>query len=418
MTGAAAHAGGLVGFSNTSTISDNDASGNVAGTHRVGGLVGSAEGTVMRRNDASGNVSGSVHSVGGLAGHLYQSDVAINQATGSVVGDNSTDPAVENDVHNVGGLIGIAVATTISQSYAVNPMVSGVNNVGGLVGATSGTTISQSYAATTQVSGSDHVGGLIGMQREGTVSISYSQSSVSGSNNVGGLIGTKHEGIISISYSQSSIQGTNNVGSLIGSNRGGSVATAYAAGQVTASGSGVGGLIGINNVGINVAGNSGVGTITNSYWDITATGIAASAGGIGFADLRAATAPGDSDAEAFFQWRTENWDFGADSEYPILKDSTGNIIAQQVLRMQNIAVNGFTLIPAFNPDVRNYYVVVGNTPDTISLNVAASEGDAQFVVAKAGDIDSAVAVTGSDNDVSFDLNAAPDATELIYCPRL
>ena len=95
ITGEAADAGGLVGFSNTSTISDSDASGNVTGATRVGGLVGSAEGTAMRRNDASGNVSGSVHSVGGSAGHLYQSDVAINQATGSVVGDNSTDPAVE-----------------------------------------------------------------------------------------------------------------------------------------------------------------------------------------------------------------------------------------------------------------------------------------------------------------------------------
>ena len=140
----------------------------------------------------------------------------------------------------------------------------------------------------------------------------------------------QHEGMVSISYSQSPVAGADNVGGLIGSNRGGSIATAYAAGQVTASGSGVGGLIGVN-----VAGNSGIGHNHETAIGMSPqTGIAASAGGIGFADLRAATAPGDSEAEAFYQWRTENWDFGADSEYPILKDSTGNIIAQQVLRMQ------------------------------------------------------------------------------------
>ena len=352
VTGDATKVGGLVGFSNNGTLNNNNAVGNVEGDYDVGGLVGSAENTVLNDGYATGDVLGTAYNVGGLIGYLYQSNLSLGYATGSVVGDNSIDPAVDNDVDNVGGLVGRADNSVIRKSHATNRQVSGVDKVGGLIGMKSG-------------------------------------------------------GLVGICYAQSPVQGVDRVGGLIGENSG-NVATTYAAGRVMASGSDIGGLIGYNH-----ASRSRIiidKQIANSYWDTTATGIKSGNDGIGFTDLKAATAPGKTAFDAFYQWQITNWDFGTSTEYPLINDFFVTSAAPALI--SRIAVNGFTLVPEFDAEIRNYYVVVGNTPTAISLSVAASDSDTEFIVSKVGDETNAIKIAGSNDNILISLNASPTPTEL------
>ena len=341
--------GGLIGMNNEGTINDSYALANVTGVSNVGGLVGSAENSRIENSYATGDIRGSGFGVGGLVGYLFGGSIMFGYATGSVVGDNSDDPGIDNDVNDVGGLVGRADNGMIRSSYAVNPQVSGVDRVGGLVG-----------------------------RNGGTVELCYASSSVVGADRVGGLVGENS----------------------------GEVRTAYAAGRVRrviGSGDDVGGLVGINS-----------GSVVRSYWDTTEAGITTSDGGRGIADLKAAVADGENVSDAFYLWSRNDWNFGSTTEYPILRDADGIALRQQFVRIATLAVNGgFTLVPEFDPEINNYYVVVGDNPAAISLDVAASDGDATFTVLKVGDEANPITVTGSDNDLSINLDATPAATKLI-----
>ena len=118
------------------------------------------------------------------------------------------------------------------------------------------------------VAGSQQVGGLAGSS-VGVVSTSYSTGSVSGGGDVGGLVGW-NRGTVSNSYSSSSVSG-DSVGGLIGSNvwHAGTVSNSYSTGSMTGSYQ-VGGLVGSNDD-----------TVSNSFWDMQASGQSTSAGGTG-----------------------------------------------------------------------------------------------------------------------------------------
>jgi len=137
--------GGLVG-SNSGSISDSWASGNVAGHGAVGGLAGSNSGAITR-SDAYGNVAaygidgtsvGGEYAPGGGAGGLVGSNqggsITESTASGSVTGER-----------NVGGLVGTMYGGSITRSVATG-RVSGGSAVGGLVGYVRGEpTIDNSY---------------------------------------------------------------------------------------------------------------------------------------------------------------------------------------------------------------------------------------------------------------------------------
>jgi len=179
----------------------------------------------------------------------------------------------------------------------VNIDVTGRKGVGSLVGMSLGEgSIGNSYSAGS-VAGNQRVGGLIGHNlRDHTVTNSFSTGSVVGHWEVGGLVGANYEGIVAHSYSAGNVTGEGDVGGLVGANRG-VLSNCYAAGSVTGKWW-VGGLVGVNrgivenshSVGsvagvLDVGGLIGTGepgaTLSNSFWDVEASGIADSDGGTG-----------------------------------------------------------------------------------------------------------------------------------------
>jgi len=197
------------------------------------GLFGAVNGAVRNVGLLGGNVTGSTYT-GGLAGRNY---------------------------------------STISNSYSTGN-VTGASYTGGLVGNNDGA-ISNSYA-TGNVTGTGWgAGGLVGGSIYGTVSNSHATGTVIGNNNVGGLVGSNRNGnIVSNSYATGQVTGAKYAGGLVGADMGsGAIETSYSTGKVTATTSNGGGLLGKGNAA----------NVTNSFWDITTSTQAVSAGGTGLA---------------------------------------------------------------------------------------------------------------------------------------
>jgi hypothetical protein len=113
----------------------------------------------------------------------------------------------------------------------------------------------------------DRAGGLVA-SNGGTIANSYSTGVLQGPRYLGGLAG-ESRGAIANSYSAVALRGTEIVGGLVGENRG-TIANSYSVGVVTA-GHSAGGLLGQNYGG----------TVSNCFWDTTASKRTGSAGGVG-----------------------------------------------------------------------------------------------------------------------------------------
>ncbi|MGB5918098.1 beta strand repeat-containing protein, partial [Arcobacter sp.] len=117
------YVGGLVGYNDSSTITNSYVTGKVSGDTRVGGLVGVNFSSTITNSYATGAVSGNSY-VGGLVGY-NKSTITNSYATGAVSGNS-----------DVGGLVG-SNNSTITNSYATGA-VSGNYDVGGLIGRNTG----------------------------------------------------------------------------------------------------------------------------------------------------------------------------------------------------------------------------------------------------------------------------------------
>jgi hypothetical protein len=148
--------------------------------------------------------------------------------------------------------------------------------VGGLVGENQNGVVTNCHARCT-VGGSRGVGGLIGQNATASIRRCWTDGIVSGEQEVGGLIGRNSGGEISDSYSLTDVSGVVYFGGLVGYHapscdcttaKAGVIERCYAAGPV--SGVSVpGGLSPVNDRS----------RITDSFWDIEATGCKSSAGG-------------------------------------------------------------------------------------------------------------------------------------------
>ena len=196
---------------------------DVTGDDETGGLVGNNSGEV-RGASVGGTVTGG-RGVGGLVG---DNDGDVSDATSSA--------DVTGDGDDVGSLIGDNDAE-VTDSTA-NGNVTGDNNVGGLIG--------------------DNLG---------EVTDSTASGSVTGNGFVGGLIGEHFYGNVEGSTAAGPVSGTTAVGGLIGVSVGGTITTSNATGDVTASGRGVGGLVGLN-----AGGAFGGGTVRESFATGNVTG--------------------------------------------------------------------------------------------------------------------------------------------------
>jgi hypothetical protein len=264
---------GLFGYTSPAAVITNVGlvGGSVSGVAMVGGLVGWNYGKVSNSYN-TGNVSGSSSQIGGLLGNNSKNTVSNSYATGSVSGSGY-----------VGGLVGAQGGSTISNSYATGNVSSSPGRVGGLVGTQSGSNISNSYA-TGSVSGGGYVGGLVGYNLDSSsIHNSYATGNVTGGGEVGGLVGFNNP---------------NGRGTPL-------VENSYATGIVTQnpnanfSGWWMGTAYGLANFG-GLIGYSWGQIVNNSFWNLTTSGQATSAGGSGLTQAQMQT------ASSFTGWNIAN----------------------------------------------------------------------------------------------------------------
>ena len=243
--------------------------------------------------------------VGAVVGHITLGKVSHVSSTGAVTAVGSSG----GDGQKAGGLVGSTGANTtvIEYSYSTATVTAGDDYAGGLIGESKGE-IRASYATGAATATGNYAGGLAGSADYSTfIRVSYATGAASGADYVGGLVG-RANGHIFYSYSRGAASSTSS----------------------SPAGTNVGGLVGSW---------SGAGTITNSYWDVTTSGVAddsdaASGEGMTTSDLQTPQAYG-SGAAIYSAWNVDvdnadgdsttttgtddPWDFGTASEYPALK---------------------------------------------------------------------------------------------------
>ena len=323
--------GALVG-ENHGAINSSYSSGEVGGCFdNLGGLVGTNFGSIT-----DSYTTGGVFSAGGTGGGGLRE--AFEDLTGIWIGSSRRTCYTDG-----GGLVGENQGT-ITDSYSTSIVSGFSDSFGGLVGANRGGIIIGSYAKG-DVSGSGYsdVGGLVGdNDATGSIIGSHATGTVSGrGDSFGGLVGA-NSGIITASSATGAVSGSGYaaVGGLVGWNYGGIIAT-YATGTVSGRGDWFGGLVGLNRGGTitasyaigRVPDGSGLldsnwdGFVSDSYWDIQASGQTSSDGGIGKTTQELQSPTGYTGI--YSEWNVDvdgdgsvddPWDFGTSSQYPVLKE--------------------------------------------------------------------------------------------------
>ncbi len=352
--------GGLVGFMKRGKISNSYVTGTIEGHSDVGGLVGFIERGQISGSYAKSSVGGNSH-VGGLVGES-RADIRNSYAAGNVT-------AVDAD--SVGGLVGF-FSKNIYNSYALSDVIATgkSTDIGGLVGALFvNASINNSYAAGSVTAEEGvRVGGLVGL--------GYFISDIIGS------------------YAAGDVKGQNEVGGLIGEARS-SIENSYAVGNVTASGSDAGGLIGRGST-----------NPTRSYWRMDSDNPIGSAGntatninykGFSLNELKSPVSAGTMEGNAYYNWDSERWDFGTADEYPALKyhDNTcgtstpspdcGRLLLHQRTGLldlkleQNVKAEHLYLSPDFNSTATVYMVSVHTDASELKITPIASNPDATII---------------------------------------
>ena len=355
-----------------------------------------------------------------------------NSGVGSGTGYTGTFDGNNNVISNLKitsgsegvGLFGYSTGT-IAGVGLQDVNISGTHRIaqmGALVGRNGGTVISSWATGTVHASGTTHaryVGGLVGRVQGGSIRASYADVTVTGANangfRAGGLVGYAYGGSISASYATGNVSGgsSNNsyVGGLAGRlSNGATITASYATGRATGSSVRTGGLVGRNDA-----------TIRHSYWDSLTSGYG---GGVSKAtyELRNPTAYGtapsiyagwnlnvDGDANTGDSSGNDDpWEFGTDSQYPVLKFDGMDVTAQQSRQpsidtdssLSALAVSGVTLVPPFATGTDTYTATLpsGSTVRTVTVTPTATttaRGVSYSAVAGGGSAVTADADTGT-----------------------
>lgn len=155
----------------------------------------------------------------------------------------------------IGGVIGVNGENHVIEHCASKGTMNGLNAMGGVVGLNEGIirgcTLSGSMGSATQ----DYIGGIAGLnvggRTEGTIENCTTEKNctVTGRNTVGGIVGYNLSGgRIQNNTSSANVSGAGRVGGIAGENGGAITLSSTSAGKrrVNGSGSGVGGVIGVN----------------------------------------------------------------------------------------------------------------------------------------------------------------------------
>ena len=264
VTSSFGYVGALAGYvDDTTSISDVHVINGGAGAtvfsagNSYGGLIGSASGgSVITNSSSAARVAGGFSAIaGGLIGIAENVSITDSFATGDA---SAVDAA--------GSLVGVAVApVNITRSFSTGNATDSLSGAGGLIGvaATDDTytiTIDQSFATGDSISANGPAGGLVGLTEQSgptggqqlIITDSYSTGSATGRWAAGGIVG----------------QADAIAGQSLNVTRTYSAGTVDAA-DVTADDS-AGGLLGVEGLG-------GAAVITDSFWNPTDAGPAATA---------------------------------------------------------------------------------------------------------------------------------------------
>ena len=291
-----ARTGGVVGQA-FGPVEDCHARVTVTGGNNTGGVVGWAHAPIVRLT-ASGAVSGG-QNAGGVAGRVEDR-----------VSDCHADVDVSANNNNAGGLVGLAHAL-VENSSAAGVVGGNVDHTGGLIGRVVGETGGEvvDCSASGAVTGvQDYVGGLVG-RAAGPVAGSRASGAVAGRRAVGGLVGrvegasvegseatgdvfatsTFAGGLVGLalgpvtgSSAHGDVAGGASVGGLVGRAEG-IVTESHASGDVQASAN-VGGLVGVAES--RVSGS-------RAYGGVTGEAYVGGLVGFGYRDVEACAAYGD-----------------------------------------------------------------------------------------------------------------------------
>ncbi|MEF8901198.1 MAG: GLUG motif-containing protein [Halovenus sp.] len=286
--------GGLVGLDDGGTVSDASADVDIDGGRRVGGVVGSlGAGGVVEDSSADGTVVGE-NRIGGLVGSNVDGTVRASTASVSVDGQERVGGLVGANVH--GPARNFDVEST--EPLAVPDATGNTENQRPLDGSDEGEGVVVTSSAIGSVRGERRVGGLVGTNAEGLVVASDAGGRIDGERRVGGLVGNNTGELwgtravsdvvgvesvgglvgantgtadLAVSYALGSVSGERRVGGLVGVDDGGTVSESFAAGVVSGDAD-TGGLVGRSGSG---------GEIRHAYWDVPASGLTGSDGGVG-----------------------------------------------------------------------------------------------------------------------------------------
>ena len=296
--------------------------GNSGNENYIGLLAGQSDGTIIavRTSGIANDGNGNDDSFGGLVGENNGTITACH-TTGNANGGDGTD-------NNFGGLVGENNGT-ITACYATGNANGGKgmgNSFGGLVGENNGT-ITACYATGNANGGKgmdNSFGGLVGLNN-GTITACHATGNANGGDGsfAGGLVGENKGGTITACYATGNADGgegnSDNVGGLVGRNDRGTITACYATGNAN-GGDGrdfVGGLAGISNFGT-ITACYGFGTVTGETPGVDRSSDASTTVG----SPSGLTMTNSSAMEAN-RWPARVWDFGTDSQVPVLKWITG-----------------------------------------------------------------------------------------------
>ena len=184
--------GGLIGYADSTTISDCYVVGNVKGNSVMGGIVGLMASSEMERCFTTGTITANQAQVGGLVGGFLNG--------GKITQSYST--AAVNAYEVAGGLVGSASSGEISDCYATGNVTILLYNAGGLVGIAMGEDVEiKNCFATGSVNGYDQIGGLVGFWYGDSMFNCFAlNSEINAQQSVGRIIGTYYTATLENNY--------------------------------------------------------------------------------------------------------------------------------------------------------------------------------------------------------------------------
>jgi The GLUG motif. len=273
--------------------------GWIVGTSNTGGIVGNAPNGITIKNCYNTNNvtgSGSVSNTGGIAGTVGNGTIIENcystgdvdgaNCVGGVVGYTGSSTSIEScysagsvsGTSSVGGIVGfMGYSAFIENCYSAGGVSGDGDQIGGIVGYSEGNIIIEDCYNTGEINGArSGVGGIVGNGANVTAVNCFNTGRVKGSTgsyNVGGLIGYANSATIWNCYNVDDVIGNGRVGGIIGhsNSSGTTVRDCYNTGDVIASNSDVGGIVGNTN-GVNLQNCYNTGDVSTSGSDVNNIG--------------------------------------------------------------------------------------------------------------------------------------------------